>query len=183
MSFYSGYKGIDIWLVPLPFYNNHGTDVVGYRVAELVGCSFRSIWKMTAVTLPLVFVFSLIYGEFIWSLAPIPVQVIPMLRKCGTSTLVTNYWYGLRLPGYSPFMDAIHGIHRRWCGCWIVGLHRTWGFWPPLLLLYGTVKGLGQTMPQFVVTRMAGALAGRFVMEKNSVYKCGDNTPWFFHGL
>ena len=53
----SGYKGIDIWLVPLPFYNNYGTDVVGYRVAELVGCSFRSIWKMTAVTLPLVFVF------------------------------------------------------------------------------------------------------------------------------
>ena len=78
-------------------------------------------------------------------------------------------------------MDAIHWEYiaaGAGAGCW---------FTPDLgplacrcLLLYGTVKGLGQTMPQFVVTQMAGALFGRFVMEKNSVCKCGVNTPWCF---
>ena len=36
----------------------------------------------------------------------------------------------------------------------------------PVLLLYGTVKGLGQSMPQMVVTQMIGALFGRYVMAK-----------------
>jgi hypothetical protein len=164
----SGYKGIDIWLVPLPFYNNYGTDVVGYRVAELVGCSFRSIWKMTAVTLPLVFVFSLIYGEFIWSLAPIPSASYPYAQETwdlhARNQLLV---WSSTSAGYSPFMDAIHWEYiAAGAGAGLLVYTGLGAFGLPLLLLYGTVKGLGQTMPQFVVTQMAGALFGRFVMEK-----------------
>lgn len=164
----SGYKGVDIWLLPLPFYNNYGTDVVGYRVAELVGCSFRSIWKMTAMTLPLVFVFSLIYGEFIWGLAPIPSVNYPYAQEMwdlhARNQLLV---WSSTSAGYSPFMDAIHWQYiAAGAGAGLLVYLGLGAFGLPLLLLYGTVKGLGQTMPQFVVTQMAGALFGRFVMEK-----------------
>ncbi len=45
----SGYRGINVWLLPVSWHNNYGTDVAQYRIAELVGCSFRSIWKSRAL--------------------------------------------------------------------------------------------------------------------------------------
>ena len=36
----------------------------------------------------------------------------------------------------------------------------------PVLLLYGVVKGLGGSMPQFLLTQFAGALFGRYVMAR-----------------
>ena len=77
----SGYKGIEVWLLPIPMRNYGGEDMVNYRVAELIGCSFRSLWKLTAFTLPLVFVLSLVYGQFIWSLGPIPGPQYPYAQQ------------------------------------------------------------------------------------------------------
>ena len=175
----SGYKGIDIWLVPLPFYNNYGTDVVGYRVAELVGCSFRSIWKMTAVTLPLVFVFSLIYGEFIWGLAPIPSVNYPYARNGGTSMPVTNVGLVINLSGLQP----IYGCHH-WeyiaagAGAGLLSLSRIRRLWfaAPALVRYR--KG---TWPNHA-TVCRHANGGRSLAlchgGKNSARKCGGNMPW-----
>lgn len=162
----SGYKGIEIWLLPIPLTHDYGRDTVQYRVAELVGCSFRSIWKMNLITLPLVFVFSLIYGQFIWSLGPIPSASYPYAQEMWDLYARNQMLiFSSTSQGYSPFMDALIwqyivaglalGIFT-YAGLAALGL--------PILLMYGTVKGLNQTMPQLAITQFAGALFGRFVM-------------------
>ena len=162
----SGYKGLYIWLLPIPLTHNYGVDTVQYRVAELVGCSFRSIWKMNFITLPVVFVFSMVYGQFIWSLAPIPSAQYPYAMEmwdfhARNQCLV---WSSTNT-GYSPFMDAIKpGVIAVGTGLGVVTYMTMAAFGWPVMLLYGTVKGLGQTMPQFLITQMAGAMFGRYVM-------------------
>jgi hypothetical protein len=164
----SGYKGIEIWLLPIPLYHNYGTDVVNYRVSELVGCTFRSIWKMNFITLPIVFIFSLIYGEFIWSLAPIPSVNYPFAQEMWDLHARNQMLaYSATSAGFSPFMNAIVWEYiAAGAGAGVLVYVGLGAFGLPLLLLYGTVKGLGQTMPQFVVTQMIGALFGRLVMER-----------------
>ena len=164
----SGYKGLDIWLLPLPLTANYGDDTVQYRVAELVGCSFKSIWKVNLIAVPLVFILSILYGEFIWSLAPIPSAQYPYAMEMwdfyARNQLLV--WSSTNA-GYSPFMDALKP--------WAIGTGAGIGvatyaglaaFGLPVMLLYGTVKGLGQTMPQFTVTEIAGAVFGRYVMAR-----------------
>ncbi len=164
----SGYQGIQCWLLPISWHHNYGIDTVQYRVAELVGCSFRSIWKAKAVLLPTVFLFSLIYGQFIWSLGPIPSAKYPFAQEmwdlhARNQILIWTSTMG----GYSPFMDAINGFYIAAGGVMGLVVYTTLSaFGLPMLLLYGTVKGLGQTLPQMVVTQMLGALFGRFVMAK-----------------
>lgn len=164
----SGYKGLDVWLLPIPLTHNYGVDTVQYRVAELVGCSFRSIWKVNLLAIPTVFIASLLYGQFIWSLAPIPSAQYPYAQElwdffARNQCLV---WSATNA-GYSPFMDALKP--------WAIGLGAGLGlatyvglaaFGLPIMLLYGTVKGLGQSMPQMIATQMAGAVFGRYVMAR-----------------
>lgn len=164
----SGYKGLEIWLLPIPMTSNYGTDVVQYRVAELVGCSFRSIWKMNLVAMPMIFIFSLIYGQFIWSLAPIPSAQYPYAQEMWDFAARNQclVWSSTN-EGYSPFMEAINPAYiGAGLGLGLLIYMSLAFFGLPVLLLYGTVKGLNQTMPQFVVTQMAGALFGRYVMAK-----------------
>lgn len=162
----SGYQGIEIWLLPLPLTANYGDDTVRYRIAELVGCSFKSIWKVNAIAIPLVFILSILYGQFIWSLAPVPSAQYPFAMEMwdfhARNQLLV--WSATKA-GYSPFMDALKP--------WVIGTGLGLGvltyaglaaFGLPIMLLYGTVKGLGQTMPQFTVTQIAGAVFGRYVM-------------------
>src|SRR5262249_32265175 len=40
----SGFKGIEIWFIPVPL-GNYGLHTVFYRQSELVGSRFRAIWK------------------------------------------------------------------------------------------------------------------------------------------
>ena len=157
-----------MWLLPVPLTSNYGIEVVQYRVAELVGCSFRSIWITAAVTLPTVFIFSLIYGQFIWGLAPIPSGQYPYAQEmwdlhARNQCLI----FSSTNDGYSPFLEAINFNYIAAGG--ILGLITYFGlaaFGLPVLLLYGTVKGLGQSIPQFTVTQMLGALFGRYVMAR-----------------
>ena len=86
----SGYKGIEVWLLPIPMRNYGGEDMVNYRVAELIGCSFRSLWKLSAFTMPLVFAFSLFYGQFNGRSAPSPARSTPTPSSCGSSRRETT---------------------------------------------------------------------------------------------
>jgi hypothetical protein len=164
----SGYKGIEVWLLPIPMRNYGGEDMVNYRVAELIGCSFRSLWKLTAFTLPLVFVLSLVYGQFIWSLGPIPGPQYPYAQQLW-ELQARNYCliYSSTMSGYSPFSDAIVPSYIIAGG--VVGMAVYGGlsaFGMPVLLLYGIIKGLGGGIPQMLVTQFAGALFGRYVMAR-----------------
>ncbi|MDA3962079.1 MAG: peptide transporter [Planctomycetota bacterium] len=164
----SGYQGLYIWLLPLPLTANYGQDTVQYRVAELVGCSFKSIWKVNAVALPTVFILSIMYGQFIWSLAPIPSAQYPFAMEMwdfhARNQLLV---FSSTNAGYSPFMDALKPwVIATGAGLGVATYAGLAAFGLPIMLLYGTVKGLGQTMPQFTVTQIAGAVFGRYVMAR-----------------
>jgi hypothetical protein len=162
----SGYKGLDIWLLPIPMTHNYGADCVQYRVAELVGCSFRSKWKAAAVSLPIIFLFSVLYGQFIWSLGPIPSGQYPYAQEMWDFKARNQcLMWSSTMEGYSPFMSALHWEYIAIGGILGVGTYAGLAaFGLPVLLLYGTVKGLGQTMPQYIIPEIAGALFGRYVM-------------------
>jgi hypothetical protein len=163
---FSQFKGIEIWLLPIPLRNFGGGDTSNYRISELLGCSFRSIWKMTAVTVPLVFLLSLLYGQFIWSLGPIPGPQYPYAQalwelNARQQCLVLSS----TVTGFSPFMEALKPAYIAAGG--ILGLSIYSGlaaFGLPILLLFGVVKGLGGSIPQSLITQFAGALFGRYVM-------------------
>jgi hypothetical protein len=165
----SGYHGLDVWLLPIPMRNFGGDDMVNYRVAELVGCSFRSIWKLTLVTVPLVFVLSVLYGQFIWSLGPIPGPAYPYASalwdlNARNACLV----YSSTVSGFSPFMESLHPAYIAAGG--LLGLGSYAGLASlgmPVLLLYGLVKGLGGSIPQPLVTQFAGAVLGRFALARH----------------
>jgi hypothetical protein len=164
----SGYKGIEVWLLPIPMRNYGGEDMVNYRVAELIGCSFRSLWKLSAFTLPLVFAFSLIYGQFIWSLGPIPGPQYPYAQQLWELN-ARNYCliYSSTMSGYSPFSDAIVPSYIIAGGAVGMACYASLSaFGLPVLLLYGVIKGLGGGIPQMLVTQFAGALFGRYVMAR-----------------
>jgi hypothetical protein len=164
---FSGFKGIEVWLLPIPI-NNYGGDAVNYRIAELVGCSFRSIWKLSAFTVPLVFLLSVLYAQFIWSLGPIPSPQYPVAQQFW-ELYARNECLKMSstVSGFSPFMEAIHPGYVAAGG--VLGLSTYAGlaaFGLPVLLLYGVVKGLGGGLPQYLFTQFLGALFGRYVMAR-----------------
>jgi hypothetical protein len=163
----SGYRGLGIWLLPLPLTANYGIDTVQYRVAELIGCSFRSLWKLTAITIPLVFLASLMYGNFIWSFGPIPSGSYPYAQEmwdinarnqCLTFTATAS--------GFSPFMDAL-----KWqvivagAGAAAIAYTGLSALGLPIMLVYGSVRGINQSIPMMIFMQFGGALFGRYVME------------------
>ena len=130
----------------LPLTANYGDDTVQYRVAELVGCSFRSIWKATAVVMPVVFIASILYGHFIWSLGPIPSSQYPYAQTMWDFNARNQLLvFSSTMAGYSPFQDALVPSYIAAGGIIGVVTYMALGFFGlPIMLLYGTVKGLGR---------------------------------------
>ncbi len=72
----SGYRGIDIWFVPLPL-ANYGVQAAKFREVELTGTKFTSILKAEIFMVPIVLATSFMYWSYIWKLAPIPSSSYP----------------------------------------------------------------------------------------------------------
>ena len=163
----SGYKGVAIWFLPVPR-ANYGLQTVSYKQAELLGCRFNSMWKSQMILFPIVFLGMLGFSSFIWSLAPVPSAVYPYTDKmwefqAKNACLV----YSATLNEYSPFQEALNGgkvlLGLLTGGACIIGLH---GFGAPTMLLFGVVRGLGQTLPHSVLPNFIGALLGRYWFQK-----------------
>ena len=74
--FLTGFRGVDIWLVPFPG-QNFGGNAEQFRIVELTGMRFTSLLKAELLMLPIVFVVSLMYWSFLWRLGPIPSERYP----------------------------------------------------------------------------------------------------------
>ncbi|MHC4717555.1 MAG: OPT family oligopeptide transporter, partial [Planctomycetota bacterium] len=72
----SGYHGLKVWFLPIPL-SNYGADTVLYRQAELTGTRFWSIWKADLFLVPFILICSILFANFIWSMAPIPSAAYP----------------------------------------------------------------------------------------------------------
>jgi hypothetical protein len=176
---WSGYSGgVAVWFLPVPI-ANYGTAVVQYRTAELTGTRFVSIWKAELVLLPVVLVASLFFSNFIWSLAEVPSARYPYAQVFWELGAANNcIIYSSTLGRFSRFEQALSG--------WYIGAGSTVGVllfvalmalrWP-LMLFYGLVRGLNQTLPHVVVPQFIGALLGRFYFERKMGLKWRQYVP------
>jgi hypothetical protein len=162
-----GYQGIEIWYAPIPIHN-YGDATVHFRQIELTGTSLRGIIKAEIVVFPIVITASLLFSQFIWRLAPIPSTDYPYAQELWhLQALNTLLMQTSTLEGNSLFFQALKGSYVlagvgfgvvTYIILNLVGL--------PVLLVYGVVRGLGQSTPHGLILEVVGALLGRFFFLK-----------------
>jgi hypothetical protein len=174
---FSGAKGVDVWLAPIPI-ENYGSLAQSFRVNELTGVRFWSLFKAEIVALPILLVLSLAYWSFIWSSGPVPSEAFPnaALRwELSAKSQALLYSSTFVPPGMDPaahniadseFMQAIHpsaifgGL-----GLSLVLFAVLSGFGLPVMLVYGMVRGFGD-LPHSMILEIVGAMLGRFYFQK-----------------
>lgn len=164
---YFGYHGIEIWYAPIPVHN-YGEATVHFREIELTGTSLRGIIKAEIVVFPVVMIASLLFSQFIWRLAPIPSASYPYAQEMWhLQALNTLLMQTSTLEGGSLFYQALNfnfissGVV---FGVLLYYLLTLLGL--PILLIYGVVRGLGQSTPHGMILEVAGAFLGRFFFLK-----------------
>jgi len=166
-SRFGGYKGIGIWFAPIPV-NNYGYQTVGFRQIELTGTKLKSIIKTEVMVVPIIFIASIIFSQFIWSLAQVPSDAYPFANvtwdvQARQSLLVFSSTTG----GESPFFDALKpGVIGLGFGIGVILYAILAALSLPLLFVFGVVQGFGMGNPHGVVLQLVGAMIGRFYMEK-----------------
>jgi hypothetical protein len=162
----SNFQGIKVWFLPIP-QNNYGGMTVQYRVCELTGTRFTSLWKSQIILYPIILVSSFMYMNFIWSLAPVPSAVYPFANKMWELQAAQQcVMYSATLGEYSKFQDAFRPEFLSMgfgLGTAIFAGFSALGW--PIMLMYGIVGSIGGMMhdifPQFL-----GAMIGRFYFHK-----------------
>jgi hypothetical protein len=164
---YFGYQGIEIWYAPIPIHN-YGEATVGFREVELTGTSFRGIIKAELIVFPVVMVSSLLFSQFIWRLAPIPSSSYPYAQELWhLQALNTLLMQTSTLEGNSLFFQALKAsyvVSGLGLGLVLYMILSLLGL--PVLLIYGVVRGLGQSTPHGIILEVAGALLGRYYFHK-----------------
>jgi len=158
----SGYQGAAVWFLPIPV-ANYGSMTLFYRKCELLGTKFTSIWKAQFFLYPVILISSIVFANFIWSLAPIPSAVYPHAQRMWDLMAARqSIMFSSTLGEYSIFEQAF-----RWrylftgtlFGTILFGVLTHFG--APTFLVYGVVRGLGQSMPHSILPQFAGALPDR----------------------
>ncbi|WP_320175826.1 peptide transporter [Maridesulfovibrio sp.] len=162
-----GYQGIEIWYAPIPIHN-YGEATVHFREIELTGTSIRGIIKAELVVFPVVMIASLLFSQFIWQLAPIPSANYPYAQELWhLQALNTLLMQTSTLEGNSLFFQALSGpvvMGGISLGLVLYAILNSLGL--PVLLVYGVVRGLGQSTPHGFILEVAGALIGRYFFQK-----------------
>lgn len=172
----SGYKGVDIWLAPVPM-DNYGAMAQGFRVNELTGTNFWSYIKADLVVVPLSFVLSFAFWAFIWHSGAIPSEKYPFAQKMWdlrakndivmmSATMDTGGAEPLFFQAMKPNVPG---------GGWTVGgaafLFTILAFLGlsaaslPTMAIYGFIWGLGQ-MPHGFIVQIIGAFLGKYYFQK-----------------
>ncbi len=163
----SGYQGVAVWFLPIPI-ANYGQMCVFYKQCELTGTRFTSIWKTQVILFPIILLSSIFFMNFIWSLNEVPSAVYPFADEIWKLHAENAcIMFSSTLGEYSIFEDAFRGVY--------IAVGTAFGailFWgmsilgAPVMLTYGVVRGLGQTMPHAVIPQFIGALIGRYYFQK-----------------
>jgi len=180
----SGYRGTAVWFAPIPM-ANYGTQVVSFRQLELTGTKIKSLIKLTIIQFPIVLVASVLVSQLIWRLAPIPSATYPFtakmwhLRAFQQLMLVTA-----TAEGHSAFLDALRFQYVG--GAFVAGLAMfaaLSSLGMPTMLVYGVVRGLGDTLPHYIVVEFIGALIGRYYFHKRFGAKWRQYMPVLLAGF
>jgi hypothetical protein len=163
----SGYKGVTIWFIPVPK-GNYGAQTMFYRQAELLGCKFTSIWKANIVLYPIVITASLVFASFIWGLAPIPSSQYPFAQRMWEfEARNACLLYSSTLGEYSQFEKAL-SFPKVGLGFGLAMVTATLlsALNVPIMLFYGIIRGLGQSLPHSMILSFTGACIGKFHFQK-----------------
>jgi hypothetical protein len=165
----SGYKGIDIWLAPIPVDQNAG-QVAGFRSTELTGTNFFSNVKSYALTIPLGFLLSFLFWAFIWKSGAIPSDLYPYAQKMwelNAKNTVLLYSSTLPTEGVKPlFFQALHpAVMGGSFSFSLIAFIILTAFKLPVMAIFGFVQSVG-AMPHSFILIIAGALIGKFYFKK-----------------
>jgi hypothetical protein len=162
-----GYQGIEIWYAPIPIHN-YGEATVQFRQVELTGTSIRGIIKSEIVVFPVVMIASLVFSQFIWRLAPIPSAAYPYAQELWhLQALNTLLMQTSTLEGNALFYEALSGaVVAAGLGFGVISYGILSLFGLPVMLIYGVVRGLGQSTPHGLILEVVGAMLGRYFFLK-----------------
>jgi hypothetical protein len=155
------------WFLPIPI-ANYGSMTVFYRQCELTGTKFTSIWKSKLVLYPIILVSSIFFMNFIWGLAEVPSNAYPYAQKMWELNAANQcIVFSSTLGEYSIFEEAFRPIYIV-AGTVFGGVlfSLMWTVGAPIMLTYGVVRGLGQSMPHTIIPNFIGALIGRYYFRK-----------------
>ncbi|MHB0938812.1 MAG: peptide transporter [Armatimonadota bacterium] len=177
----SGYKGVEIWLAPLPLGESYAAQAQSFRVTELTGTNFFSYIKANLVIVPLAFLLSLVFWAFIWHSSAIPSENFPWAQKMWdlqAKQTVLNYSMTLPSGGSQPLF--FQALQPNVAGGGVTGGLVVGGgaliftiimfsilsiFNLPTMAVYGFITGIGH-MPHGLIFIIFGALIGRFYFQK-----------------
>jgi hypothetical protein len=165
----SGYKGIDIWLAPIPV-GQYAGQVAGFRSTELTGTNFFSNIKSYTLTMPLGFILSFLFWAFIWKSGAIPSDLYPYAQKMwelNAKNTVLLYSSTLPTEGVKPlFFQALHpAVMGGAFSFSVITYFILSAFSLPVMAVYGFVQSVGH-MPHSFMLIIVGALLGKFVFRK-----------------
>ncbi|MFA6134243.1 MAG: OPT/YSL family transporter [Phycisphaerae bacterium] len=164
----SGYTGgVKVWFLPTPM-ADYGQGTVFWRQAELTGTKFWSIWKAEVILVPIVMVASIFFAQFIWSLAVIPGPEYPFTEVMWEQQAASQcIIYSATLGRFSTWQESFNWIYLVFgAGFGTVLFAVMWPLHLPILLIYGIIRGLGQTLPHAIVPEFIGALIGRYYFQR-----------------
>lgn len=174
----SGYNGVAVWFLPIPI-ANYGQMCVFYKQCELTGTRFNSIWKTQVVLFPIILISSIFFMNFIWSLNDIPSAVYPFAEEMWKLHAENAcIMFTSTLGEFSIFEEAFNWL--------FIAIGTAFGgllflvmsiVGAPVMLTYGVVRGLGQTMPHSVIPQFIGALIGRYYFQKRMGLKWRQYIP------
>ncbi|MGD9875012.1 MAG: peptide transporter [Kiritimatiellia bacterium] len=163
----SGYHGAACWFLPIPM-ANYGQMTVFYKQCELTGTRFPSIWKTQIVLFPIILIASIFFMNFIWGLNEVPSAVYPFAEMMWELEAENQcIMFSSTLGEYSIFEEAFKVLYLvigAFFGLLLFGGMSVLG--APVMLTYGLIRGLGQTMPHSVIPQFIGALIGRYYFQK-----------------
>jgi hypothetical protein len=164
----SGYTGgVKIWFLPTPIHD-YGKGTVEYRQAELTGTSFWSKWKAELILIPIVMLASIFFAQFIWSLGPIPGPEYPYTEVMWEQQAANKcIMYSATLGRFSTFERAFDWHYLLMgSGFGVAMFAIMWPLHLPILMIYGIVRGLGQTLPHQIIPEIVGAVLGRYYFQR-----------------
>ncbi len=163
----SGYRGVRIWFAPAPI-PNYGFAAKEFRVMELCGTKIVSQIKTQIIVVPIIIIASLIFSQVLWQMAPVPSEAYPFAQMMwDLQAKNASLTYSATMEGGSLFMEAWKW---RWFFTGTVSGVFTYAFLAlfnlPTLLIFGMVRGLGESYPGALILQLCGALVGRFYIRK-----------------
>ncbi len=164
----SGYKGVDIWFAPIPYFN-HGALAQTFKTLELTRTKFTSLYKAEVTTLFIMLFCSFLFWSIIWKMAPIPSSTYPYVQKMWPmSAMFQSLWVTSTEAGAgsSWMLEAIKFKYIISAAI-IEGLLYivTIMFKIPVGFFYGFIGGIS-ALPHAAFPMFIGALLGKFYFAK-----------------